>query len=696
MSTLSRRLIMAGGSEEGVAGGVEPVGIDFDGTNDYLIRTTDLVGNTDSKTFTFSFWGYVANGAFLQTIRFRDLGVNINIANAGTELSFDMRNSGGSLVTWGKAYGFNVNNTWAHFLISFDMTSTANRYIYLNDEQATITFNSYSNAAIGFTRTPKGIGANPENTNQIAKGRLAHVYLDYTYRDLSIEANRRLFIDEDGRPATGQAALNPILYLPMDDPDDPGRNDGTGGDFTLNGTIARSGRGPNQYNAAASTFDGANDYLSRSSFIPRADRFTISFCVKKDPISGNKKIFHIGGGQFQVGTTSSNNHISILCYSLGSIFRGNLSINDVVPVGAIRHVSVSWVLGAAPVVYVDGKLHTNITVSTNNNGDIQFDQTTRVCVDDSGTQKFAGLLGDLYFDTTYIDLSANNPFWDAETGKPKYLGQNGELPTGTAPLIYLPLRADDAGANKGTGGDFTVNSGPFVGARGPSEFWADSAKFNGTNQYLEKNSAIGTDGRFFTLALAIKPTARDAGQVFTADSSNVFSLNANSGTFSLGLGTSSGTRIFYTSSFGTHASGSGAWNTLLMCVNMDNVGDFAAYVDGINVTPTPSTFVGGNDIGFSYATGFEIAAQTGVNNFKGSIGFLWLSNEYIDFSQESNRLKFFDAFGYPVDLGGDGSLPTGNQPLIYMNEGFHLGTNLGSGGDFTPVNGPTDGGSVKG
>ena len=68
----------------------------------------------------------------------------------------------------------------------------------------------------------------------------------------------------------------------------------------------------------------------------------------------------------------------------------------------------------------------------------------------------------------------------------------------------------------------------------------------------------------------------------------------------------------------------------------------------------------------------------------------------IDFSQEENRLKFFDAFGYPVDLGADGSLPTGNQPLIYMNNDFHLGSNLGSGGDFTPVNSPTDGGSVKG
>ena len=30
--------------------------VDFDGTNDYLRRTSDLTGNTTSKTFTFSAW----------------------------------------------------------------------------------------------------------------------------------------------------------------------------------------------------------------------------------------------------------------------------------------------------------------------------------------------------------------------------------------------------------------------------------------------------------------------------------------------------------------------------------------------------------------------------------------------------------------------------------------------------------------
>ena len=39
-------------------GVVAPEGVSFDGVTDYLSRSTDLVGNVDSKTFTFNCWIY--------------------------------------------------------------------------------------------------------------------------------------------------------------------------------------------------------------------------------------------------------------------------------------------------------------------------------------------------------------------------------------------------------------------------------------------------------------------------------------------------------------------------------------------------------------------------------------------------------------------------------------------------------------
>ena len=113
------------------------------------------------------------------------------------------------------------------------------------------------------------------------QGRLSNIFLDYNYRDLSQEFNRRLFITADGKPADNQESLNPILYLPLKSAETAGQNLGTGGDFTVNGILATSGRGPNQYNAAASIFDGSNDYLRLNNLgSVNSQYLTMSFNVK--------------------------------------------------------------------------------------------------------------------------------------------------------------------------------------------------------------------------------------------------------------------------------------------------------------------------------------------------------------------------------------------------------------------------------
>lgn len=71
----------------------------------------------------------------------------------------------------------------------------------------------------------------------------------------------------------------------------------------------------------------------------------------------------------------------------------------------------------------------------------------------------------------------------------------------------------------------------------------------------------------------------------------------------------------------------------------------------------------------------------------------YLTNEFIDLTVEANRRKFYSAGGCPVNLGDDGSTPTGNRPLVYFsgaasvwNEGVNRGTQTGfyfSGTAFT-------------
>jgi hypothetical protein len=59
--------------------------------------------------------------------------------------------------------------------------------------------------------------------------------------------------------------------------------------------------------------------------------------------------------------------------------------------------------------------------------------------------------------------------------------------------------------------------------------------------------------------------------------------------------------------------------------------------------------------------------------------------QWLDITNSSNRAKFISG-GEPVNLGSDGSTPTGTAPILY----FHVydGTNAGTGGNLTLHNGP--------
>ena len=418
MSNISRLLTTAAAAGGGT---VEAVGVDFDGTNDYLSRSSDMTGNADGKTFTFSCAVYLTTTNATQIFRQDDGYTNIWLRN-GNQLEINVYNTVGG---WGlKAYAdvFIPFNTWTIIIASFDMSDTSKRHIYFGDLQTTPTYPTFVNSTLDFTRTPIAVGANTiSGISQQLKGRLSNLFLDYTYRDLSIESNRRLFIDADGKPASGQSSLSPILYLPMDDPADPGRNDGTGGDFTLNGIVARSGRGPNQYNAAASTFDGTADYLSKAAVTGMSDSkvLNVSFNFNmQSPSAGNILSLYNGGGvnTFQVGIDlfggqwrmqiqGRSSSTEILYALIG------LSRNFVNDKWQNYSISLDMANTSNRLVYIDGVDYTsNVTWYTYTNA--AFNITNKSEVMRESSNYVGGSLSALWFNPTYIDLSADNPFYD--------------------------------------------------------------------------------------------------------------------------------------------------------------------------------------------------------------------------------------------------------------------------------------------
>ncbi len=687
MGTLAKKLMMCSGWDTEAL----PESVDLDGTNDYLSRASDFSGNTDGKTFTFSCWVYRAAAVGLKYLYDSEATGGIEIYISSNIFTVRAENATGTRVLVASStVPLLPAATFLNIIISVDLSDTGKRSIYINDATTTEAWDTYLDQNIDFTKSNHAVGASI-GTSGAFFGRLSNVFLDYTYRDLSIEANRRLFITEDLKPADGLSSLSPIMYMPMTDPDTWHINEGTGGNFTANGTVATSGRGPNQDNCVASVFDGTADYLSRSSIgASNGKVFTLAFITDGAPPDdylfasnstgavNDEILVSVGVGGLLVQARNAANSL-ILNINVSPSFFPRIQYRN----SAIQ-MSINMADQAASKIYVNG---TSVAFTgTFTNDTIRFDNTVwRIGRGIISPNYFLGSIGELYFDTNYIDLSTSNPFWDSDTNLPKPVRQVLEE-TSATPLIAMPIEASNAGLNLGTGGDFTVNSGPFTGARGASEFWARSVDFSdGRYDYMLLDSSGVAASKTLTMMISVELPIANGRRCFhainTALNDEYLQVSATtSGNIGIIFKNSSGTTI----ASGSHTpSAVGKFNTALICMDT-STSTCRMYVNGQykNVTATLDEFV-------YFADNFSIAKSTlSTNNWVGSLASIYLSTDYIDFSDEDNRLLFVDGLGYPRDITQaieNGDIPT---PLIHMkfDDTDALGTNSGTGGNFT-VNG---------
>ncbi len=126
-----------------------------------------------------------------------------------------------------------------------------------------------------------------------------------------------------------------------------------------------------------------------------------------------------------------------------------------------------------------------------------------------------------------------------------------------------------------------------------------------------------------------------------------------------------------------------SWHHIMWSFDMADEGASKLYKDGVDAAPNFNTF-DDDTIDFTQG-GHAIGADTGGSNkFNGCLADVWLAfGQFIDLTSAANRLKFYNA-GSPVDLGSDGSTPTGTAPIMFFSgvtSTWH--TNDGSGGGFT-------------
>jgi hypothetical protein len=233
---------------------------DFDGT-DYMTRGAGLTGAADAKTGIFAGWVRLdgSNGSLLiilaltTTVAGATSHLNVGRLGGGSNIFFvsGFNAAGSFILDLPGASAFTAAATWRHILASWDLANNVGHF-YINDVSDAGT-TAFTDDSIDYTTADCSIGATADGTNDF-DGCLGEIYFaPGQYLDLSLVANRRKFISASGKPVhlgttgalpTGTA---PLVYLHLDDAEAVANfatNRGTGGDFSITGTLATGSSSP--------------------------------------------------------------------------------------------------------------------------------------------------------------------------------------------------------------------------------------------------------------------------------------------------------------------------------------------------------------------------------------------------------------------------------------------------------------------
>jgi hypothetical protein len=241
---------------------------------------------------------------------------------------------------------------------------------------------------------------------------------------------------------------------------------------------------------------------------------------------------------------------------------------------------------------------------------------------------------------------------------------------------------------------------------GGGGYTANSTVFDGTNSWLERDAdwTGATDGKTFTISLWLKPnTTATTCYLYEGTQSRItIWLNTSTDKIRMEFKNTSGTMLVQldqSAGFGSLASGT--WYHIMASVDKSVEGRAHLYINNTEcctITTFLSDDVDGNTDNIDRTeTDHSVGSYVGGSFYlNGTLAEVFVAYEYLDLSNSTNRAKFYNA-GSPVDLGSDGSTPTGTAPICYLKSVYSsFTTNSGTGGnmvkkgtvDFTAGSGP--------
>lgn len=198
-----------------------PGGLDFaGGFNSYYNYANNWCGGlTSTSDMTVSFWikpdlvaseitYLIESGAGGATRQF----ITVE-ANSSTQLRIFIRhttNGSQDGITYASSYGSVTNGAWNHIVYGYDYSAN-NLEVAINDtDQSASNQENGTNTFPGTTTADTYLGVLNQSSNYY-DGCLTEFWMDDTYYDVSVESNRRNFIDSDGYPV--ELPSSPLVYL---------------------------------------------------------------------------------------------------------------------------------------------------------------------------------------------------------------------------------------------------------------------------------------------------------------------------------------------------------------------------------------------------------------------------------------------------------------------------------------------------
>jgi len=230
--------------------------INFDGSTDYLRRTSDLTGQADGKKGIVSCWVNILGGdGTTKTIYegYSDYAYNLPTMGTDNKYVFGVQQGSGTIAFRVKSTtAFTSSSGWHHLLCSWDMNGPVS-HLYIDDVNDEAGGTTESNTTLNYTHSALTVGSTSTAIQKWNGDMFDYYWNSSEYLDITQVANRRKFIDGNGKPVflgdNGElpTGTSPILFLHLDEGETVNNfavNAGTGGNFTVYGTPVTASSSP--------------------------------------------------------------------------------------------------------------------------------------------------------------------------------------------------------------------------------------------------------------------------------------------------------------------------------------------------------------------------------------------------------------------------------------------------------------------